>query len=89
MAAYSDDRKTFTIAVLNPSDSEQPLKLAIAGVKLAAQGKLWRMAPEKVDAVVAIGKKPEVQVEESTLGAMPESMTVPPFSVSIYSYPVQ
>jgi alpha-N-arabinofuranosidase len=88
-AAYSADRKTFTIAVLNPSDAAQPLNLAVAGVKLAAQGKLYRMAPEKVDAVVAVGKKPEVQVEEKTLGAMPESLTVPAFSVSIYSYPVQ
>jgi alpha-N-arabinofuranosidase len=89
VAAYSADRKTFTIAVLNPSDATQPLNLAIAGVKLAAQGKLYQMAPEKVDAVLAVGKKPEVQVEEKTLGAMPESMTVPAFSVSIYSYPVQ
>jgi alpha-N-arabinofuranosidase len=88
-AAYSTDRKTFTIAVLNPSDAAQPLSLTVAGVKLTAQGKLYRMAPEKVDAVVAVGKTPEVQVEESALGAMPESITAPPFSVSIYSYRVQ
>jgi alpha-N-arabinofuranosidase len=89
VAAYSADRKTFTIAVLNPSDAAQPLNLAVAGVKLAAQGRLYQMAPEKVEAEVAVGKRPEVEVEEKTLGAMPESMTVPPFSVSIYSYPVQ
>ena len=89
VAAYSADRKTFTIAVLNPSDSAQPLNLAIAGVKLAAQGKLYQMAPEKIDAVVAVGKRPEVQVEEKTLGSLPESMTVPPFSVGIYAYRVQ
>jgi hypothetical protein len=88
VAAYSADRRTFTIAVLNTSDAAQPLNLAVAGVKLAAQGKLYQMAPEKVDAVVAVGRKPEVQVEEKTLGAMPESMTVPAFSVSMYLYPV-
>ena len=35
-AALTDDRKTLTFAVLNPSDSEQQLRLAINGVKLAA-----------------------------------------------------
>jgi alpha-N-arabinofuranosidase len=89
VAAYSADRKTFTIAVLNPSDAAHALILSIEGVKLAAQGKLYQMAPEKVTAVIVVGKTPEVQVEEKTLGAIPESITVPPFSVNIYSYPVQ
>ena len=37
-AALSGDRKTLTFAVLNPSDSEQSLKLAINGARLASQG---------------------------------------------------
>jgi hypothetical protein len=65
------------------------MKLTINGVKLASAGKMWQMAPAKVDAVVAVGKKPEVAVEEHTLGALPETIEVPPFSVSIYSYPLQ
>ncbi len=47
------------------------------------------MAPSKVDAVVAVGKKPEVAVEEHALGALPDTIDAPPFSVSIYSYPLQ
>jgi len=88
-AAFSEDRKTLAIAVLNPSDSEQRIKLSINGAKLASQGKLWRMAPDSVDATVQVDKKPEVQVEEQTLGALPGTITVRPFSVNIYSYPVQ
>jgi len=88
-AALSEDRKTLTIAVLNPSDSEQNIKIAINGAKLADTGKLWRMAPNSIDATVQVGKKPEVQVEEQTLGALPGTITVRPFSVNIYSYPVQ
>jgi len=89
VAAFGEDRKTFTIAVLNPSDAEQHMKLAISGAKLSSEGKLWRMAPSKADAVVTLGKKPEVQVEEQGLSSLPETMTVPPFSVNIYSFPVQ
>ncbi len=88
-AALSEDRKTLAIAVLNPSDVEQSIKIAVAGTKLADVGKLWRMAPDSIDASVQIGKKAEVQVEEQSLGALPETITVRPFSVNIYSYALQ
>jgi alpha-N-arabinofuranosidase len=88
-AALSEDRKTLSIAVLNPSESEQSIKLAINGAKLAITGKLWRMAPDSVDATVQVDKKAEVQVEEQTLGPLPATITVRPFSVNIYSYLVQ
>jgi alpha-N-arabinofuranosidase len=88
-AALSEDRKTLTFAVLNPSDSKQSMRLSINGVKLAGNGRLWQMAPSSVDAVVAVGKKPEVSVEEHALGAIPDTLEVPPFSVNIYSFAVQ
>lgn len=88
-AALSEDRKTLTIAVLNPSDSKQSMKLTVTGKNLAEHGTLWQMAPSKIDAVVAVGKSPEVAVEEHALGSMPGTLVVPPFSVNIYSYPVR
>jgi alpha-N-arabinofuranosidase len=88
-AALSEDRKTLAIAVLNPSDSEQSIKLSINSAKLASAGKLWRMAPDAIDATVQVDKKPEVQIEEQSLGALPDTITVRPFSVNIYSYPMQ
>jgi alpha-N-arabinofuranosidase len=87
-AALSEDRKTLTFAVLNPSDSNQCMKLAVNGVKLAGHGQFWQMAPSSVDAVVAVGKKPEVAVEEHALGSVPDTIEAPPFSISIYSYPL-
>jgi alpha-N-arabinofuranosidase len=88
-ASLSEDRKSLAIAVLNPSDSEQRIKIAIHGAKLVTAGKLWRMAPDKIDATVQVDKTPEVQVEEQSLGSLPDVVTVRPFSVNIYSYPVQ
>lgn len=87
-AAWSEDRKTLTIAVLNPSEAEQSIRLSIAGAKLAAEGKLWQMPPASITASVVVGKKAEVAVEEKALGAFHEEITAPPFSVNIYSYPV-
>lgn len=88
-AALSEDRKTLTIAVLNPSDAEQNIHLDIHGAALASTGKLWRMALNSLDAVVRAGLPAEVQVEEQSLGALPSTVTLRPFSVNIYSYPVQ
>jgi alpha-N-arabinofuranosidase len=88
-AALSEDRKTLTFAVLNPSDSAQSMKLSIKGAKLASEGHLWQMAPDSVDATITVGQKPGVAVQEKALGAVPETIAVPPFSVNIYSYPLQ
>jgi alpha-L-arabinofuranosidase len=88
-AALSEDRKTLTVAVLNPSDSEQQLKLAINGVKLSSQGHVWRMAPSSVDATITVGQKPGVEVQEQELTSQPDTMAVPPFSVNLYSFAVQ
>jgi alpha-N-arabinofuranosidase len=88
-AAWSEDRKTLTFAVLNPSDSEQRMALSIRGAKLSNQGQLWRMAPATIDATITVGQKPGVEVQEQGLAAVPDTMSVPPFSVSIYSFAVQ
>ncbi len=88
-AALSDDHKTLAIAVLNPSDAVHSIHLDFAGATLARDGHLWQMAPASVDAVVEVGKKAEVSVEDKTLGAMPDVLQIPPFSVNIYSYRVQ
>jgi alpha-L-arabinofuranosidase len=88
-AALSEDRKTLTFAVLNPSDAAHNMKLAINGAKLAGKGTLWQMAPSKLDAVVAVGKTPELTVDEHALSSAPDTIDAPPFSISIYSYPLQ
>ena len=88
-AALSDNRKTLTFAVLNPSDSEQQLKLSIGGATLSSHGNLWRMAPSSVDATIAVGQEPGVVVQEMGLASMPDTISVRPFSVSVYSFAVQ
>jgi alpha-N-arabinofuranosidase len=88
-AALSEDHKTLTFAVLNPSDSEQQLKLSIKGVNLSSLGHLWRMAPSSIDATITVGQKPGVEVQRQELTSVPDAITVPPFSVNIYSFVVE
>ena len=89
VAAFSEDKKTLTIAVVNPSDAEASMKLAVKGTKLAGEGTLWQMAPKSLNAVVALGKPAEVTVDEHKLGALPGTIASPPFSISIYSYSIE
>ena len=88
-AALTEDRKTLTFAVVNPSDSEQHLTVSFNAAKLASRGRLWRMAPSSVDATNTVGQKPEVEIQEFEQTSVPEVISVPPFSVSIYSFPMQ
>ena len=89
MRLSAGDRKTLTFAVLNPSDTEQHLKIAFNSAKLSSQGHLWRMAPSRVDATNTVGQKPGVEIEEQEQTSVPDIMSVLPFSVSIYSFPMQ
>lgn len=82
VAAWTADRKALTIAVLNPTDVEQPLTLAIDHAALAGRGTLWRLASTRADA-----KDPAIT--SAPIDAVPAQLTLPRFSVSIYELPVK
>ena len=89
VAAWTGDRRALTVAVINPTDSEQQLELSFAGVELGDRGRLWRMAPSDLEATIVVGEPPGVEVEELALDAVPESEAFAPFSVSLYVLPVR
>ena len=60
-----------TIAVLNPSDAEQSIKGWLNGAKLDDAGKLWRTAPDSIDATVLVDKKREVRWRNRHLALCP------------------
>ena len=82
VAAWTTDRRTLTVAVLNPTDVAQPLTLNIAGVDLAGKGTLWRLASPE-----ASGQHPAIS--SSPVDMAPHSLTLPRFSVNIYELPVK
>jgi alpha-N-arabinofuranosidase len=88
-AAWTADRRALTIAVVNPTESEQALDLTVTGADLLAGGRRWRMAPAALDATITPGEKPEVEVEERAVAGLPASGRYPPFSVSLYVIPIR
>ena len=78
-AAWSTDRRTLTVAILNPTDVEQSLKLNLTGANLSGKGTLWRLASVEPD-----GKNPSIS--SSSVGAIPDMLQLPRFSVNIYEF---
>jgi alpha-N-arabinofuranosidase len=76
-AAWTEDRRTLTVAVLNPTDANQPLKLNITGAPLSGKAALWRLASAQSN-----GQNPSIS--NAPVDSIPDSLTVPRFSVSIY-----
>lgn len=81
VAAWTADRRALTVAVLNPTQTEQPLKLRISGANLTGQGNLWRLASEGDN-----GQNPSIS--NTPLNAIPESLLLPRFSINIYEFTV-
>jgi len=79
-AAWTADRRTLTVAVLNPTDTSQTLKLNIAGTSLAGKGALWRLAPAGDDI-----QNPAIT--SSHVDSIPDTLTLPRYSISIYELP--
>jgi alpha-N-arabinofuranosidase len=82
VSAWTADRRTLTVAVLNPTDVDQPLKLNIAGAALTGKCVLWRLAPNGGDI-----QKPGLTT--SPVDSIPESLTLPPYSINIYELAVR
>jgi hypothetical protein len=72
--------------VINPTTAQQQLDLSIEVVAFAGSGRRWHMSPLDIYATIVIGRKPGVEVAEQMLGAVPGTVTLAAWSVSIYEF---
>jgi alpha-N-arabinofuranosidase len=86
LAAFSSDRKTFLLSVVNPTEEPQAFSPQITGVSLRQHGKLWQIAALTANAANEPGKKPAVQIVEYAQNALSETMQVPPVSINVYEF---
>ena len=88
-AALTADRKSLTLAIVNPTETAQQIDVALKGVAVQNQGRLWRIAAADLTAANTPGKPPVVDIVESPLSEPPGRLAIPPFSIGIYEYPVR
>ena len=88
VAALSADRKYLNVAVVNATESVQPLELNVTGARLEGAPKLWEMTGKDLDTANHVGQKSQVEVKEIALGNAPKTLSVPPISIDIYRFSV-
>ena len=88
-AAFSGDRKRLLISIVNPTEEVHSLVAGIRGIKLRERGKLYQIAPPGVNSANEAGKEPQVKIVETEMAGFPESVAVPPVSVSLYEFEVE
>jgi alpha-L-arabinofuranosidase len=87
-AALTPDRKTLILSVVNATEKEQKVDMSVTGTKLAGAAKAWILSGSNLDAANRVGEPEQVQVKETSLANAPSSITVAPYTVSIYRFPV-
>jgi alpha-N-arabinofuranosidase len=88
VAAFSSDRKKFIVSVVNPTEEGRSFAPKISGVKLSGPGKLHQIAPPALTSANEAGKEPVVKIVESAQNGVPESVEIPPISVSVYEFDI-
>lgn len=85
MAAFSSDRKTLTIGVVNPTLEQRQIPLKISGVSISGSGKRWQMAGTDPMAYNDPGQPEKIKLEEATVSGIKDSLTVAPCSVTLFA----
>jgi alpha-N-arabinofuranosidase len=85
MAAWTADRKTLTIAVVNTSLESVTIPLTLKGAKLTGSGTRWQMAGADPMAYNDPGKPPAIRLEEAAVKGISDKLTVAPCSVTLFA----
>ena len=88
-AALSADKKSLIVTVANATDADQKIDLNLSGSKLAGTGKSWQMTGSSLTAYNHVGEPAQISMKETSLGSAPSTISVPPYSVSLYRLAIQ
>lgn len=87
-AAISADKKKLIFSVINPTEEQQQLSPNITGIQLSGAGKLFQIAPPGLNASNQPGQPPNVVIQEVQQQALPDTIPVPPVSISVYEFEI-
>jgi len=87
MAAWSADRKTLTLGVVNPSLQPAEIPLTVKGAKLAGSGTRWQIAGQDPMVYNDPADPQRVKIEEAAV-QISDMVSVAPCSVTLFALPV-
>ncbi|HEY3412559.1 MAG TPA: alpha-L-arabinofuranosidase C-terminal domain-containing protein [Armatimonadota bacterium] len=83
-AALTADRKALTVGVVNASGVVQTMAIQAKNITASGAGTVYKMACDDVMALNDPGKDPVITIEERGVTGYNGSVTVEPYSVTIY-----
>ena len=89
VAALDGDRSALTVAIVNPTQSSQGIRVAFENVELQDRGTKWEIVAPDLEAQNVAGKEPAVTIEEGPLEEVPGALTVAPLSISLYRFEIR
>jgi alpha-L-arabinofuranosidase len=84
-AAWSADRKTLTLGVVNPTMQPVTVPLTVRGARLMGGGTRWQIADSDPMAFNDPDQPPRVVIEETRLHSLEDQVTLAPFSVTLFA----
>jgi alpha-N-arabinofuranosidase len=95
-AALSADRKTMSVSVINPTETPQDCSLRLKGVEASGPAKVYQLTAPAGAATPPAGPPgmgrfggPPVTVAQSILRQAPETVSLPPASMTVYEFDVK
>jgi alpha-L-arabinofuranosidase len=89
VAAFSPDRRTFILSVVNPGEETHEFMAQINGVKPRGASRLSQLAAPRVSATNEAGKEPAIKIEEMESTFPSGGIQVPPISVNVFRFEVE
>lgn len=89
VAALTSDGKTLTVAIVNPTEYEHTLKVALKNAHLTGTGQLWIIAHSDPSAYNEPGTPPKIIIREQVVSGISNELIIPPLSIIIYELPIQ
>jgi alpha-N-arabinofuranosidase len=87
-AAWTGDKKEFTVAVVNPMVSDMKLEFKLDKVNLEEEGRVWRITGPGPMAYNEPGKELQVKITEEEADGFESPLHVPALSIVLYRFPV-
>jgi alpha-N-arabinofuranosidase len=88
-AAWTADKKTLTVGVVNPSMRTLEIPLGLKGAKLTGAGTRWQIAGADPMAFNDPASPATVAIEESPVKGVSDKLSVPPCSATIFALSVE
>ncbi|MBN1154437.1 alpha-N-arabinofuranosidase [candidate division KSB1 bacterium] len=89
VAALTADRKTVTVAVMNPTEIARRVDLRFKGANLRDEVRRYQIAVQDLMVHNVPGQDPQIVIEETTWNELPDDLRVAPYSITLYEFMVK